>query len=74
MAPEPSIPGSQSYSVQSVSTRTIEEKGSSYGMPKILSSGFTWDTHNHHEMMKKQETMKKEDLAPDWVWEYGIMG
>ncbi len=24
--------------------------------------------------LKNQQTLKKEDLAPDWVWEYGIMG
>lgn len=28
----------------------------------------------HQRLMKQQALMDKTDLAPDWVWEYGIMG
>ncbi|MEM9807893.1 MAG: hypothetical protein AAF959_21715 [Cyanobacteria bacterium P01_D01_bin.56] len=28
----------------------------------------------HQRLMKQQALMDKADLAPDWVWEYGIMG
>ena len=55
-----------------IQTKAIQQKLSTNTAPS--SSTHTWDTYNHDEMMKKQKTMDKEDLAPDWVWEYGIMG
>ncbi len=39
-----------------------------------ISSDFSSGKSDHAAMMRKQEMLSKTDLAPDWVWEYGIMG
>ncbi|MBT9312818.1 hypothetical protein [Leptothoe kymatousa] len=28
----------------------------------------------HQRQMNKQAQVEKKELAPDWVWDYGIMG
>ncbi|MEM9265776.1 MAG: hypothetical protein AAGA46_09660 [Cyanobacteria bacterium P01_F01_bin.13] len=75
MAPQISISQSHSIKPTAIKTTAIKKNpGSPHGMPAMSSSASISDTSNQYELMQIQTTMSKEDLAPDWVWEYGIMG
>ncbi|NEQ51495.1 MAG: hypothetical protein F6K11_15355 [Leptolyngbya sp. SIO3F4] len=68
---------SQSNSLRSVAIKVAtakENSGSFHGIPLTPATALTSDISSQQELMKKQEVMDKEYLAPSWVWEYGVMG
>jgi hypothetical protein len=42
--------------------------------PTTVLSGASSNKANPIAIEQKQEMLSKTELAPDWVWDYGIMG
>ncbi|MBX2864630.1 MAG: hypothetical protein KTR27_13865 [Leptolyngbyaceae cyanobacterium MAG.088] len=56
-------------------TRATEKSVSTLAMNfTTVSAGSNSHQSDHETMGQQQELLRKEELAPDWVWEYGIMG
>ena len=62
---------------QSPTIKTREIKKNVSTLSKHSTNGVPNSSSNksdYEAMAQKQEMLNETDLAPDWVWEYGIMG